>query len=136
MSDKEAEMTHYLTEHKIEELFRDITMKLILNRPTDALEFIKKHITEIQKAKSSKGGDEDMGPAAQRKVSRRGGVSASVMDTEEALEYQKKVNRSFVLNYVTTTYFLFSVCICLSMCTWRILYIINIFIYIYIYIYI
>lgn len=89
MAGKEAEMTQYLTDNHIEELFRDITMKLILARPPDALEFIRKHIEAMQKQKQ--GDDHEYHAPAQRKASRRGGVSASVMDENESLNYEKKV---------------------------------------------
>lgn len=92
---KEAEMTQYLSDNCIEELFRDITKNLLLSRPTDSLEYIKKYITNLQKTKGRPGPDDDadghFNSPAMRKTSRRGGVSASVMDTDEALSYEKKI---------------------------------------------
>lgn len=92
---KEAEMTQYLADNCIEELFRDITKNLLLSRPDDALEFIKKYVTQLQKTKGRPSPDEDadgtFNSPAMRKSSRRGGVSASVMDTDDALAYEKKI---------------------------------------------
>lgn len=92
---KEAEMTQYLEDNNIAELFRDITKKLLLSRPDDALEFIKKYVLTLQKTKGRPSPDDTedghFNSPAMRKASRRGGVSASVMDTDEALDYKKKV---------------------------------------------
>lgn len=88
-------MTQYLADNCIEELFRDITKNLLLSRPDDALEFIKKYVTNLQKTKGRPNPDSEndghFQSPAMRKQSRRGGVSASVMDTDEAMTYEKKV---------------------------------------------
>ena len=92
-------MTQYLADNCIEELFRDITKNLLISRPDDALEFIKKYISNLQKSKGrphpDSGNDGHFTSPALRKVSRRGGVSASVMDTEDAMSYEKKVRNVF-----------------------------------------
>lgn len=99
MADMESDLQKWLTERGIEMMLKDIVVKLCLNKPEDHLEYIKDYITEIQdKKREEEGGgnddDDDDGdndePKAPR-LSRRGAVSAAVMDVDEAENYEKKV---------------------------------------------
>lgn len=91
----EAELQKYLVEHGVETLLKDIVVKLCLNKPDDTLQFVKDYITELQEAKAAEDDgnddDDDMGPVPAARTSRRGAVSAAVMDMDEAESYEKKV---------------------------------------------
>ena len=41
MADMEAELQKYLAEQGVENLLKDIVVKLCLNKPPDVLEFVK-----------------------------------------------------------------------------------------------
>ena len=48
----EEDSTKYLKEHKIIELFENLTAALVYERPEDPKMFVKNHIEQLQKAKS------------------------------------------------------------------------------------
>lgn len=88
----EAELTEYLAQQGVENLLKDIVVKLCLNKPTDVLEFIKDYVTEMQNERRAEADEEDEDEAPMpRRSSRRGAVSAAVMDADEAESYEKKV---------------------------------------------
>ncbi len=98
MSDLEAELAGYLAEHNVEGLFKDIVVKLCINRPTDVLGFIKTYISDRQREQGGSSGatatvpeeDEDE-HAPPRRASRRHAVSAAPLSHDDALTYEKKV---------------------------------------------
>jgi cAMP-dependent protein kinase regulator len=92
MADMEAELQKYLAEQGVENLLKDIVVKLCLNKPPDVLDFVKDYITDLQAEKAAQvdvEDDDDSAPAP--RTSRRGAVSAAVMDVDEAESYEKKV---------------------------------------------
>lgn len=94
MADLEAELQKYLTSKNVESLLKDIVVKLCLNKPDDVLEYIKEYVTELQDQDKSgndeQNDDDDDEPRAPR-LSRRGAVSAAVMDVDDVENYEKKV---------------------------------------------
>lgn len=96
MAEMEAELQKYLAEHGVENLLKDIVVKLCLNKPDDTLKFVKEYIEDLQQAKATEAvvDDDDEGPgdeAPAGRTSRRGAVSAAVMDADDAEAYEKKV---------------------------------------------
>lgn len=49
---QETDALSYLKEHKILELFENLTSALVYNRPTDPKGFMREHIQQLQKARS------------------------------------------------------------------------------------
>lgn len=49
----EQEVLHYLKEHKVMELFENLTAALIYSRPDDPKAFMRSYIQQLQKAKCS-----------------------------------------------------------------------------------
>jgi len=91
MGDVEKELQGYLAEHKVEDLLKDIVVKLCLEKPADPLEFVKHYITGLQHAAGSAAHDDDDDHRPPQNVGRRGGVSASVVTEDDAEEYEKKI---------------------------------------------
>eukprot|EP00035_Acanthoeca_spectabilis_P019844 m.429899 g.429899 ORF g.429899 m.429899 type:complete len:358 (-) comp17088_c0_seq1:70-1143(-) len=91
MADMEAELQKYLAEQGVENLLKDIVVKLCLNKPPDVLEFVKEYITDLQAEKAAQVDVEDDETQHVPRTSRRGAVSAAVMDVDEAEAYQKTV---------------------------------------------
>eukprot|EP00036_Acanthoecidae_sp_10tr_P008480 CAMPEP_0182926952 /NCGR_PEP_ID=MMETSP0105_2-20130417/12747_1 /TAXON_ID=81532 ORGANISM="Acanthoeca-like sp., Strain 10tr" /NCGR_SAMPLE_ID=MMETSP0105_2 /ASSEMBLY_ACC=CAM_ASM_000205 /LENGTH=352 /DNA_ID=CAMNT_0025064873 /DNA_START=81 /DNA_END=1139 /DNA_ORIENTATION=+ len=87
----EAELEKYLADQGVENLLKDIVVKLCLNKPPDVLEFVKDYITDLQAEKAAQVDVEDEDTAPVPRTSRRGAVSAAVMDMDEAEAYEKKV---------------------------------------------
>jgi cAMP-dependent protein kinase regulator len=86
-ADMEAQLQQYLTQHNVESLLKDIVVKLCEDKPDDVYEYIKNYITELQKKEGA--ADDDDEPAPVRSTTRRGAVSAAVMDPDE--EFERKV---------------------------------------------
>ena len=76
----EAKLQTYLQEKGVEDLLKDIVVELCKETPDDVLGFVKSYVVKRQ------GGDDDEDdeePAPARRSSRRGAVSADVMDVED-----------------------------------------------------
>eukprot|EP00049_Salpingoeca_infusionum_P010295 m.174965 g.174965 ORF g.174965 m.174965 type:complete len:447 (+) comp14601_c0_seq1:471-1811(+) len=99
MADVEASLQDYLKDHHIEDLLKDIVVKLCLAKPEDDLQFIKDYITELQKSRGgsasagedSADADDDEEPPMTMGRSRRAAISASVMTAEDVADYERKV---------------------------------------------
>jgi cAMP-dependent protein kinase regulator len=91
MGSVEQDLQKYLAEHNVEDLLKDIVVKLCLEKPDDPLEFVKKYVSELQ----HKDAEEDDEEPLPRGPGRRGAVSASVMTEEEIANYEKKVRLSW-----------------------------------------
>ena len=89
MASLEAELQDYLRAHNVESLLKDLVIKLCVDKPDDVLSYIQKHIAKLQEEQEED--DEPRAPAA-RKPSRRGAVSADVVNADDAENYQKKVS--------------------------------------------
>jgi len=95
----EAELQQYLAEHNIEHLLKDIVVKLCLEKPDNPLKFLRGFLSELEA--KSKGTatiaeedeeEEESEPKPRRATgNRRGGVSADVIDNDDAINYEKKV---------------------------------------------
>lgn len=88
-----------IAQQGVENLLKDIVVKLCLNKPDDTLKFVKEYIEDLQQAKATEAvdDDDDEGPgdeAPAARTSRRGAVSAAVMDADDAEAYEKKVGLS------------------------------------------
>ena len=77
---------------------QDIVVKLCLEKPDNPLKFLRGFLSELEakttkKAAESDSDEEDAAPRAPRvsQGNRRGGVSADVIDSDDASSYQKKV---------------------------------------------
>eukprot|EP00040_Diaphanoeca_grandis_P018125 m.95230 g.95230 ORF g.95230 m.95230 type:complete len:360 (-) comp26798_c4_seq1:139-1218(-) len=95
MADMESDLQKWLTERGVETMLKDIVVKLCLNKPEDHLEYIKDYITEIQDKKREENEVEEHHSEDEEyrapRLSRRGAVSAAVMDVDEAENYEKKI---------------------------------------------
>lgn len=85
----EAELQEYLRSNGVEDLLKDLVVKMCVSKPDNVLQFMKDYIV----AKQQEGEEVEDNPSERmrRRASRRGAVSASVMTQDEALDYEKKV---------------------------------------------
>eukprot|EP00047_Mylnosiga_fluctuans_P002489 m.224723 g.224723 ORF g.224723 m.224723 type:complete len:364 (-) comp11140_c0_seq1:65-1156(-) len=95
MGTLEAEVQSYLQQHNVEQLLKDIVVKICLKKPDDVLEFIKEYASAKQREDKARLSEDDAPSQfehqAARRASRRGAVSASVMSADDALSYEKKI---------------------------------------------
>jgi hypothetical protein len=85
---------------------QDIVVKLCLEKPTNPLKFLRGFLGELEaKAHVTQEEEEEeqveVQVAAPKGVggSRRGGVSADVIDNHDAMAYEKKVNHLFSCSF-------------------------------------
>jgi cAMP-dependent protein kinase regulator len=92
-TDTEGELQKYLADQGVENLLKDIVVKLCLNKPPDVLEFVKDYISDLQAEKAAQvdADDDEEEHTVVPRTSRRGAVSAAVVDVDEAEAYEKKV---------------------------------------------
>eukprot|EP00043_Microstomoeca_roanoka_P006497 m.63247 g.63247 ORF g.63247 m.63247 type:complete len:376 (-) comp13436_c0_seq1:647-1774(-) len=97
-SSMEADLQKYLSDHNVEAILKDIVVKLCVDKPDNVLEYIKTHVTKLQKQQNGDGEEEeeenDMDEEdalPQRGRSRRAAISASVMTADDVEGYERKV---------------------------------------------
>lgn len=78
----EAKLQTYLQEKGVEDLLKDIVVELCKETPDDVLGFVKSYVVKRQGGADDDDEDEEE-PAPARRSSRRGAVSADVMDVED-----------------------------------------------------
>jgi len=86
-AEMEAQLQSYLQEKGVEDLLKDIVVELCKETPDDVLAFVKTYITKKQGELGFVGEDEDdeddgLAPPV-RRTTRRGAVSADVMDADD-----------------------------------------------------
>jgi len=81
-ADMEAKLQTYLQEKGVEDLLKDIVVELCKETPDDVLGFVKSYVVKRQGGDDDDD-DDDEEPAPARRSSRRGAVSADVMDVED-----------------------------------------------------
>lgn len=94
MADLEQELQEYLREHGVENLLKDMVVRMCLEKPSDPLSFMQSYISELQSQRANASAEEDQEvheEANRRRCSRRGAVSAEAYDANDAEAYQKKV---------------------------------------------
>lgn len=87
----EAHLQSYLQTKGVEDLLKDIVVELCKNTPDDVLEFIKEYISKRQGDLDEDDDDDDDEPALPRRSTRRGAVSADVMDVDDIDAGEPKV---------------------------------------------
>lgn len=79
----EAQLQAYLQAKGVEDLLKDIVVELCKSTPDDVLEFIKDYITKRQGDDDDYDDDDDDEAPMPRRSTRRGAVSADVMDVDD-----------------------------------------------------
>lgn len=83
----EAQLQSYLQEKGVEDLLKDIVVELCKETPDDVLAFVKTYITKKQQelglVEEDEDDEDDGLPAPVRRTTRRGAVSADVMDADD-----------------------------------------------------
>lgn len=79
----EAKLQTYLQEKGVEDLLKDIVVELCKETPDDVLGFVKSYVVKRQGGDDDDDDEDDEEPAPARRSSRRGAVSADVMDVED-----------------------------------------------------
>jgi len=82
-ADMEAKLQTYLQEKGVEDLLKDIVVELCKETPDDVLGFVKSYVVKRQGGDDDDDDEDDEEPAPARRSSRRGAVSADVMDVED-----------------------------------------------------